>query len=110
MSYKKGQRLQLQSGNLLSNETVINVGCRDKFAHRFDDCAAMLSVVNRLVPIQFVAVFFTLVCFRSVCSCFILVHFSESKYMIQPVSFWLRGLLLPVAAFHFLLELVPGGD
>ena len=55
--------------------TFINHCCQHKFAHRMDS-AAMLSVVIRLVPIHFVAVFFMLVCFGRVCSCFILLHYS----------------------------------
>ena len=55
--------------------SFINRCCQHEFGHRMDS-AAMLSVVNRLVPIHFVAVFFMLVCFGSVCSCFILLHYS----------------------------------
>ena len=52
--------------------------CQQKLAHRLDDSAAILSVVIRLVPIQFVAVLFMLVCFGRVrvCSRFILLHCS----------------------------------
>ena len=51
--------------------TVFNVCCQ----HKLDDCAAMVSVVNRLVPIHFVAVLFMLVCFGRVCGRFILLRF-----------------------------------
>ena len=55
--------------------SFIKHGCQHKFGHRMNS-AAMLSVVNRLVPIHFVAVFFMLVCFVRVCSRFILLHCS----------------------------------
>ena len=53
--------------------TFINRCCQHKFGHRMNS-AAMLSVMIRLVPIHFVAVFFLLVCFGRVCSRFILLH------------------------------------
>ena len=49
--------------------------------------AAMLSVMIRLVPIHFVAVFFLLVCFGRVCSRFILLHgFLEQVHNLIQLS------------------------
>ena len=76
----------------------INPCCQLKFAHRLDDCAAMLSVVNRFVPIHFVAVFFMLVCFRRGCRCFMPLHFLYCKYKcnFNQLSF---GSLLTTSTF-----------
>ena len=71
------------------------------------DSAAMLSVLNRLVPIHFAAVFFMLVCFWGVwvCSRFILLHCSlEQVHNLIQLSFcclfststFLPGLALAV--------------
>ena len=69
--------------------TFINRCCQHKFGHRMNS-AAMLSVVNRLVPIHFVAVFFMLVCFVRVrvCSHFYLAAlFLEQVHNLIQVSF-----------------------
>ena len=62
-----------------------------KFTHTLDDSAAMFSVVIRLVPVQFVAVLFMLICFRGVWSRFMLLHCFEGRHII-----WYNFHLLPV--------------
>ena len=78
--------------------SCINRCCQHKFAHKLDDCAAMLSVVNRFVPIHFVAVFFTLVCFWGVCRCLS----REIAWRLIHVHSWKEGCSMVTirAAFY----------